>query len=469
MTKSLSGPSGRVINNKFVFDETRSRFVFPQDKSLVVYFEWQASVGDHTLVATWKAPDGRVVSISPDVKVQTKNENLNAYWQFLIAPGIASGVWTCEVKIDGSPAGSQAFELVVPALEPAPQPAPAQPEHPTMDEIYKKVTPSLVWVYAVDTDGTRLDTSDGFVYGPNLIATSFSAIDSAAHLEIEFANGRRVKTDEVQLCSRLGDWALLHVDTAGVPSLTFGNPSDVKVGDRLPVFNVQPNHVREFGGVDVTGRQIANKADSLIHFEASLTTESAGGPLLDLDGKVVGILGGSLTPGARFHHKDISMSPALFSGLGATRSAVPVTVLQHQPLPATPDTSSDLVAKKTFTRPLGPGPSFLWGGMSDKAPKNLNMPPPEFKSEFRRNENINVLMNWQKRDKNGKGMLGAEIFDASNKLLGTVAAKKVSLAEREATQLMFGFSPAPLTPGIYRIDVLWNDQAVWRTFFTVVE
>jgi len=435
----------------------------------VVYFEWQAAVGDHTLVATWKGPDGRVVSISPDVKIQTKNENLNAYWQFLIAPGIASGVWTCEIKIDGEPAGSQAFELVVPAVERAPEPPPQQPDHPTMDQIYKKVTPSLVWVYALDADGTRLDTSDGFVWGTNLVATSFSAVDSAAHLELEFANGRRVKTDEVMVCSRLGDWALLRVDTSGVSALTLGNPADVKISDRLPVFNVQPNHVREFGGVDVTGRQTANNANSLIRFEASLTMESAGGPLLDLDGKVVGILGGSLTPGARFHHKDVSMSSALFSGLGAVRAAVPVTVVQHERLPANADTLSDLVAKKVFTRPLAPGPSFLWGGMSDKAPKNLNMPPPDFKSEFRRNENINVLMNWQKRDKVGKGVLGAEIYDAGNRLLGTVAGKKVSLAEMAPTQLMFGFSPAPLTPGIYRIDVLWNEQAVWRTFFTVIE
>jgi hypothetical protein len=26
-----------------------------------------------------------------------------------------------------------------------------------------------------------------------------------------------------------------------------------------------------------------------------------------------------------------------------------------------------------------------------------------------------------------------------------------------------------LIPGVYRIDVLWNDHAVWRTFFTIVE
>lgn len=45
LIRSLSGPSGRVVGPKFVFDDTRNRFVFPQDKSLTVYFEWEAQPG----------------------------------------------------------------------------------------------------------------------------------------------------------------------------------------------------------------------------------------------------------------------------------------------------------------------------------------------------------------------------------------------------------------------------------------
>ncbi len=112
----------------------------------------------------------------------------------------------------------------------------------------------------MDAAGTRLDSSDGFVYAPNLVATSFEAIDSAAHLEIEFANGRRVKNDAVTACSRLQDWALLRVDTAGVLPLPRGNPADVKIGERLPVYDVYANRVHEFGGVDVSGRQTVRGA-----------------------------------------------------------------------------------------------------------------------------------------------------------------------------------------------------------------
>jgi hypothetical protein len=67
LLRSLSGPSGKTVGSDFVLDETRNRFVFPKDNSLVVYFQWEAPPGDHSLTGIWKQPDGRVVSISPDV------------------------------------------------------------------------------------------------------------------------------------------------------------------------------------------------------------------------------------------------------------------------------------------------------------------------------------------------------------------------------------------------------------------
>ena len=94
LVRSLSGPSGRVVGAQFVFDETRNRFVYPQDQSLTVFFEWEAPPGNHVLSASWKQPDGRVVSVSPDVKIETTTTNLTAYWIFTIAATLPSGTWT---------------------------------------------------------------------------------------------------------------------------------------------------------------------------------------------------------------------------------------------------------------------------------------------------------------------------------------------------------------------------------------
>ena len=54
LVRSLSGPSGKVEDAKFVFDESRTRFIHPQDKSFVVYFEWDGPSGTHTLTGLWK-------------------------------------------------------------------------------------------------------------------------------------------------------------------------------------------------------------------------------------------------------------------------------------------------------------------------------------------------------------------------------------------------------------------------------
>jgi len=111
LIRSLSGPSGKVIGTTFVFDETRTRFVFPPDRSLIVLFEWETSPGLHVLTGIWKQPHGRIAQISPDVKVETQTKSITCYWTFNLVKGMENGVWTLEVRMDGAPAGSHPFEV----------------------------------------------------------------------------------------------------------------------------------------------------------------------------------------------------------------------------------------------------------------------------------------------------------------------------------------------------------------------
>src|ERR1700682_912814 len=234
MLRSLAGPSGKASGSRFIFEEMRDRFVYPQDKSLIVYFEWDAPPGLHVLTGIWKQPDGRASSMSPDVKVETANRELRCYWQYLLAPGLPNGVWTLEVRIDGQPAGSHSFVLISieqpkPAVEPPPVPA----APPTLDEIFRKTSRSLVWIYKLDESGRRTDTATGFIIDPNRIATAFQAVDSAARLEIEFPGGRKVTVDALLAFSRNGDWAVLRADTGDLPPIPRGDPRTVAVGERL--------------------------------------------------------------------------------------------------------------------------------------------------------------------------------------------------------------------------------------------
>jgi len=76
---------------------------------------------------------------------------------------------------------------------------------------------------------------------------------------------------------------------------------------------------------------------------------------------------------------------------------------------------------------------------------------------------------WQKKDKAAKGTIGAKVYDVQNHLAVTVPPKKATLVQEVPSRSAFSFSPAQLTPGVYRVDVLWLDQVVWRSFFRIVE
>jgi hypothetical protein len=254
MIRSLSGPSGKVVEGKFVLDEIRNRFVFPRDNSLVVYFECKAPKGDYTLTAYWKDPQGRTVAISPDAKIQTTNEELNSYWILMVDASKPSGIWTVEMRANGQPVGSHSFELYVPET-PKVQQGVAAHATPTLNELYRTVSKSLVWVYKLDAAGRRTDTSSGAVIAKDAILTAFQSIDVAAKIEIELSDGIKSPIEEIIACNRFEDWALLKASTRDVPPIKIGKPEAIVIGEQSIVFSVDPGRSRIIGAVDITGRK----------------------------------------------------------------------------------------------------------------------------------------------------------------------------------------------------------------------
>ena len=271
LLRSQSGPSGKVVGNQYVLDEVRNRFVYPQDRGLVISFEWQTTPGDHVMTATWKDPSGKAVYISADLRVQTESTELRGYWTYDIYDTTAAGIWTLEVRVDGQPAGAHNFELVVPAL-------PVAPTLPSANDVYKSALPSIVWVHKLDKTGRRVDTSTGFVYGKDRVATAFQSIDSADGLEVEFSDGRRVPTAEVWAANRLQDWALLKADTGALPALAFEAKPSFAIGEPLLAFNVESGMTRTFGSVDMSGTRSDPLFGERIQIAPPMSAETAGGP-----------------------------------------------------------------------------------------------------------------------------------------------------------------------------------------------
>ncbi len=413
----------------------------------------------------WKQPDGRIASISPDVKVETRTVALNCYWIFNLVQGMQNGVWTLEVRVDGQPAGSHPFEIA--GMEepraPAAELSPAA-KAPTLDEIFRTVGPSLVWIRKLDSGKHIADVASGFVLAPDRIATSFGAIDGASALEVEFSDGKRVATSEVVACSRLGDWAILKVNTGSAAPILHGDPAAIVVGDRVITFNADAG-AHTIGRVSVDGHSSVPSFGDRIHFSPVLAEDAVGGPLLDKQGRVVGILGGSLAPGARISKHSLALNPALWSRFTDQNSAIPLSAIAYLE-PGNPKTLDALASEGVMTPPPVAMPEFMYGGTAAEIPKDRTDSPRDI-SEFSTGDlQVWIYSFWRRTGKLTKGEISAKVYDPSNRLRVTTPPKRVTLLEA-GQRLAFGFPPSALQPGIYRVDLNWDGRPVWRAFVRI--
>jgi hypothetical protein len=325
----------------------------------------------------------------------------------------------------------------------------------------------MVWVRRLDATGRHIDTGSGFVIGKDRVATAFQLIDSAAGLEVEFAGGRVIKTDQIWNTNRLQDWAIIRADTQDVPPLSRDDSKMSYIGERLAVFNVEGGRVRAITGVDITGRDQEALFGERIQISPPTSAASVGGPLLGPLGKVAGILGGGMLPGSRVNPDGFASAIPALSGLVRVR-ATPVALIPDT-VPASPVSLQSLADAGVFSTPIAPFASFIYGAMTTVLPKSPTVAASRDLNEFsKKDPAIWVYSQWQKKDKDGKGTIGAKVYDIQNRLIATMPPKKTTLY-LDPSRSSFSFEPAKLPQGIYRVDILWQDQVVWRSFFRIVD
>jgi S1-C subfamily serine protease len=464
MTRSLSGASGKVVGSKFVLDEIRNRFVYPQDNSLTVYFECRAPIGDYTLTAYWKDPKGVTAGISPDLKIKTVNNELNSYWIFMIDSGKEGGIWTVEIRVNGEPVGSHSFELAMP--ERAQPPAAVALPEPTLDEVYRSGIKSLVWVHKLNKTGQRIATSSGFVVAPEAVLTAFQSIDTASGIEIEFADGTKSITDVILACSRIQDWAIVKAETRDTPSLEIGKSNSVIVGEQAVVFSIGSGISRIIGAVDISGRGVVRGFGERIQINPQLPQMAIGGPLLDNFGKVVGVVGGSLSPGIGLDHPNIAIDMAISGSRIGMISVTPIEGISLQP-PYQAATLQNLLESGILTPPLSKMPVFNFGTVTNKVEMNPSyVSRPQFS---RKSSDIIVYTQWQGNEKIQKGVISMSIFDVNNRLRSKTEPQTLKLSPEKLIRFHYTFNAASIEAGLYRIDLLWDGVPVWREWISIID
>tara|TARA_B100000287_G_C20612066_1_gene772464 strand:+ start:55 stop:1530 length:1476 start_codon:yes stop_codon:yes gene_type:complete len=141
----------------------------------------------------------------------------------------------------------------------------------------------------------RIWGGSGFVISKDgYIVTNHHVVDEATNIEVIFDN----KNDETYVAEVVGvddrmDLALLKIDAdKALPYITFGDSKESKVGEWV----VAIGNPFSFGGsvslgiISGLGRDIkSGPYDSFIQTDASINRGNSGGPLLNLDGEVIGV------------------------------------------------------------------------------------------------------------------------------------------------------------------------------------
>ncbi len=427
-----------------------------------MYFEWAAPPGLHTISAVWKSPDGRPVGIPTDIKIETKEPILTAYWVFDIRANDSAGIWTLETRLDGAPAGSHSFELYVPPESAAVVKTP-EPHLPTTDEAYRATVPSLVLVHSLDASDHRLDTGLGFVYAQDRIATAFQSIDGASSILIEFSDRTSTRALGLAGYQKFEDWALIPVPTGARAPLKRSSSAGIEIGQRVLAFTVENEKNIVAAVVDVVGRSGSETLPS-VRINPALPAIAAGSPVLDTNGDVFGILGALDTPGLRVPDPIRVLNPTVWKNHGNPAGVTPIAAVK----PASATSLDELTRSGVFTQPLERFPSLTYATTTDVGTKRGDLPDRNV-TDFPRNLPVVwVVSLWQRREKVKSAVVSVAVLDLKNQKRGESEPKKVPLGDA-SYRLVNAIPIDTLEPGSYRVELRVDGKPVWRKFIRILK
>lgn len=156
----------------------------------------------------------------------------------------------------------------------------------TYSLVYEKISPSIVSIEANLDVGVSSGT--GCVITSNgIILTSLHVVNKAKNIEITTSSGRTYKGKVIAILRDKNDLALVKIDTKeNLQTVKFGDSENVKVGQQVLAIG----NPFGFRGTLTTG--IISRIDyqrKKLQTDAAINPGCSGGPLIDLNGEVIGI------------------------------------------------------------------------------------------------------------------------------------------------------------------------------------
>jgi S1-C subfamily serine protease len=464
MVRSVAGTKGETRGGSYVILDPRTTFYVPDDRQVIVYFEWEAPKGVHHCEGTVKGPNGQLAVMSSFDYPATQTK-FGGFWTMPLLENSSPGLWTFESRVDGESAGELRFEIVS-----SKRPAEASKEEalPTPAEIYSHTVAATVLIEKLDEKGQVLGVGSGFFSGDDSLLTAFRVIDGAHTLRIQFADGTHIQTDSVAAWDRRKDWAILKVDASKKGILRMSDSKSWSIGDHCYWLDTKTGGGRVIADGQIVGKETREGWGERISISNIASNPATGGPLLNERGEVLGLLGGT-TP-ENLVAQAVRDSSADGGGTYAiTGTAIPIGLVKPSAQPTSARLQT-LWASGEFTPQVTAARNVTFGMITLGKPTKGGAPfLKEMKHDFTRQDNqVTVYVAFQSSD-TLKTTVQMQMYDADNHMASRGEPVKVTLRRGETQDRYWSFSAATLVPGIYRTDVLLGEAVAWRTYFRVRE
>jgi S1-C subfamily serine protease len=158
--------------------------------------------------------------------------------------------------------------------------------------ILKRDVPAIVAIVADGGPESGGGAGTGFVVSPDgVIVTNNHVVEGADRIQAQFSDGKKL-TAKVLGTAPSSDIAVIQVDSDNLQSVKLGDSDAVQVGDDVIAIG---NALALEGGLSVTRgivsglhREIGGLGD-VIQTDAAINPGNSGGPLVDAEGRVIGI------------------------------------------------------------------------------------------------------------------------------------------------------------------------------------
>jgi hypothetical protein len=468
IVRSVSGSKGSQQLGRFMVEDPRSVFSVPQDRQVIVYFELEGPLGMHRMEGFWKNPSGKVVTIS-DFNYESQERRFSANWTLALSESAETGTWTLDVRIDGEYVGSFAFQIVANA---SPADLMSKKKLLSPSEMYQRALASTVIIEKIGKNGSLLGTNAGFLVAPTMLLTTFRAVDGASKIRAIFSDGKMQEMDQMVDWNRRQGWVTIKVDATQTSSLPVAQTNSGDIGELVSYLEVAPAGSRVLSEAKIVGRNSFPSAGDRLNLSHSASERAIGSPLLNGYGEIIGMLAGSLSSGSSMENfNNMFSSDALRISDGTSGSmAIPIGMITlKQMIPVAMET---LIRNGESLPPILLGKYVSYVQLTHKIDKSGGNPwPIDSSSQFtRRDTKMAIFVMWDSKEEM-QGLANFQIFNRENKLLpppGKIKEAKINLKPGKRTPTYWQLDLSRMEAGIYRVDILLNNEAVHRTFFQIL-